>query len=59
MMSFHTIKKQTKVLVTFGLWARLLNFFKGILIAFFIGANLGVDTYLVAFSALSEGLGRI
>ena len=63
MMSFHTIKKQTKDIVTFGLWARLLNFFKGILIAFFIGANYRVDTYLVAFSAsvfviaiLSEGL---
>ena len=63
MMSFHTIKKQTKVIVTFELWARLLNFFKGILIAFFIGANMEVDTYLVAFSAsifiiaiLSEGL---
>lgn len=63
MMSFRTIKKQTKDLITFGLWARLLNFLKGILIAFFIGANFKVDTYLVAFSAsifiiaiLSEGL---
>ena len=63
MMSFRTIKKQTKDIVTFGLWARLLNFLKGILIAFFIGANFKVDTYLVAFSAsifliaiLSEGL---
>ncbi|MDY0235677.1 MAG: murein biosynthesis integral membrane protein MurJ [Gudongella sp.] len=51
MMSFDTIKKQTKDLVTFGLWARLLNFLKGILIAFFIGANFRVDTYIVAFSA--------
>jgi putative peptidoglycan lipid II flippase len=63
MMSFDTIKKQTKDIVTFGLWARLLNFLKGILIAFFIGANFKVDNYLVAFSAsifliaiLSEGL---
>src|SRR5690554_4729439 len=51
MMSFKTIKKQTQDLLTFGLWARLLNFLKGILIAFFIGANYRTDTYLVAYSA--------
>lgn len=51
MMSFHTIKKQTQDLLTFGLFARLLNFLKGILLAFFIGANFRTDTYLVAFSA--------
>ncbi|HZH93537.1 MAG TPA: lipid II flippase MurJ, partial [Tissierellaceae bacterium] len=51
MMSFKTIKKQTQDLLTFGLFARLLNFLKGILLAFFIGANFRTDTYLVAFSA--------
>jgi putative peptidoglycan lipid II flippase len=51
MMSFQTIKKQTQDLLTFGLFARLLNFLKGILLAFFIGANFRTDTYLVAFSA--------
>jgi|GEM_PF-2169018 putative peptidoglycan lipid II flippase len=51
MMSFQTIKKQTQDLLTFGLFARLLNFLKGILLAYFIGANFRTDTYLVAFSA--------
>ena len=51
MMSFQTIRKQTQDIITFGLWARILNFIKGILIAYFIGANYRTDTYLVAFSA--------
>ncbi len=63
MMNFSTIKKQTQDIFSFGLWARILNFFKGILLAYFIGANFRTDTYLVAFSAsvflvgiLAEGL---
>ncbi len=51
MMSFQTIRKQTQDILTFGLIARLLNFLKGILLAFFIGATFRTDTYLVAFSA--------
>lgn len=51
MMSFSTIRKQTKDIVSFGIGARLLNFLKGILTAFYIGANYRTDIYLVAFSA--------
>jgi len=63
MMNFSIIKKQTQDIFSFGLWARLLNFIKGILLAYFIGANFRTDTYLVALSAsvflvgiIAEGL---
>ncbi len=63
MMKFSTIKKQAQDIFSFGLGARILNFFKGILLAYFIGANFRTDTYLVALSAsvflagiLAEGL---
>ncbi len=51
MMTFSSIRKQVKDLISFGLLSRVLNFFKGILIAYFIGANYKIDTYLVAYSA--------
>ena len=51
MMSFNTIRKQTHDIISFGIGARLLNFLKGILIAFYIGASYRTDIYLVAFSA--------
>lgn len=51
MMSFNTIRKQTQDIISFGIGARLLNFLKGILIAFYIGASYRTDVYLVAFSA--------
>lgn len=40
MMSFKTIRKQTQDIISFGIGARLLNFIKGILTAFYIGANI-------------------
>lgn len=51
MITFSSIKKQVKDLISFGLLSRVLNFFKGILIAYYMGANYKIDTYLVAFSA--------
>lgn len=51
MLTLNRIEKSIRDIVSFGLATRVLNFFKTILIAFFIGASYRADIYLLAFSA--------
>lgn len=51
MLTIKSIKQSVYDIISFGIVARILNFFKGILLAYYIGANYKTDTYLIAFSA--------
>lgn len=63
MLTIDRIKKSVYNIISFGIVARVLIFLKGILLAYYIGANYKTDTYLIAFSAtmlvtkiISDGL---
>lgn len=63
MLTINRIKKSVYNIISFGIVARVLIFLKGILLAYYIGANYEKDTYLLAFSAtmlltkiISDGL---
>ncbi|MBC8589009.1 murein biosynthesis integral membrane protein MurJ [Tissierellaceae bacterium BX21] len=63
MVTLNKIKKSVLSIVSYGIIARVLTFFKGILLAYYIGSNYEMDSYLVAFSLtmlltkiISEGL---
>lgn len=51
MLTIKSIKQSVYDIISFGIVARILNFVKGILLAYYIGANYETDTYLIAFSA--------
>lgn len=50
MNRFHTIKQPTKEIISFGLAAKVLNIIKSVLLAYYIGVNYKMDTYVLAFS---------
>lgn len=51
MVTWDTIKANTRIIITYGLTARTIDFLKGILLAYYVGANYEMDSYVVAFSA--------